>query len=274
MGVIRTDRWLRDYLKKGKNVPMHHRFFLQFETILQPIYPYFRHLHPREFHEMLLLQGMFLPGIEDEEFVEAIVKTKIWEVVKKEYEALRNEWEGPEAFIYIFPVNERNELIMNELGGKTGISFKEKVFLFVSHQTKLSGIRALLTHEYHHTCRLHQLNRDERELTLLDSIIVEGLAEFAVYERFGASELGKWTNMYHKEELQLIWEQIFDERLFLRGKDYHSIYLYGSESRQIPQWAGYALGYELVKSCRLSTKQLLKLDSEEILKKSRFYKKS
>lgn len=271
MGVVATDRWLRTYWQKAKNAPIHLRYFLQFDTIVKHPHSLFPHNDRREIHETLLMQGMFLPESDIGHWLRSLLERNVWKFVENEYEILRKQWQGPEAIIYLLPVNEENDVIMNELGGKTGISFFDKIFLFVSSKTKHSGIQALLTHEYHHTCRLAQLGKSERELTLLDSIIIEGLAEFAVYERLGGREIGKWTTMYREQELQAMWEAIFRERLHIRGKDNHHIFLYGNEEMRIPKWAGYALGYALVQSCHLSTKELLTQSSQQILKSSRFY---
>lgn len=270
MGVVATERWLRDYWKEAKNTPQHVRYLLQFDTLLKHIHVFFPHMHRQDFHQAMIAQGMFLPESEISRCIRALLERNVWHIVENEYQMLKKEWQGPNVSIYIFPVNEENEIIMNELGGKTGMNFFDKILLFVSSKTKINGVKALLTHEYHHSCRLAQLAKEDGELTLLDSVIIEGLAEFAVLERFGDEEIGKWTSMYDDTELKKMWDAIFQERLHVRGKEQHRIFLYGHEEMGIPKWAGYAVGYALVKSCQLTTKELLKLSSQQILKKSRF----
>lgn len=64
-----------------------------------------------------------------------------------------------------------------------------------------------MTHEYHHVCRLGHLTKEEKDVTLLDTIIMEGLAEYAVYERFGRSQTAEWTTWYTPEQLQALYEK-------------------------------------------------------------------
>ncbi|WP_369010262.1 DUF2268 domain-containing putative Zn-dependent protease [Oceanobacillus alkalisoli] len=52
--------------------------------------------------------------------------------------------------IFIFPSDRSN----TEINGKSGLSFHDKLFLFISGETSLTEIKALLTHEYYHVCRL------------------------------------------------------------------------------------------------------------------------
>ena len=58
------------------------------------------------------------------------------------------------------------------------------IFLFVCGRNSVEELKVLLAHEYHHICRLHQIETKETEYTLLDTMIMEGLAEQAVTERY------------------------------------------------------------------------------------------
>ena len=49
-------------------------------------------------------------------------------------------------------------------------------------------LQALFAHEYNHVCRIHILKTLD-EMTLLDSLILEGLAEDAVKDLYGENGL-------------------------------------------------------------------------------------
>ena len=54
------------------------------------------------------------------------------------------------------------------------------MFLFLTPSLAEKELEALIVHEYHHICRLKILAKPYHEFTLLDSILMEGFAEYAV----------------------------------------------------------------------------------------------
>ncbi|MDI5790224.1 DUF2268 domain-containing putative Zn-dependent protease [Bacillus licheniformis] len=66
-----------------------------------------------------------------------------------------------------------------EFGSKSGLAFSDKLFCFIGRSSR-SSISAIMTHEYNHVCRLENMPKEEKKMTLLDTIILEGLAEYAV----------------------------------------------------------------------------------------------
>ena len=73
----------------------------------------------------------------------------------------------------------------------------------------------LLAHEYHHICRLHQIETKETEYTLLDTMIMEGLAEQAVTERYTENN-APWTAYLSKEEAVYYWKNVVHERISIK----------------------------------------------------------
>lgn len=270
MGTVATDRWLVQFSNRVKTLRDGNKLWIHYQELIEPLIQYFPEFHPQHLHRMLLAQGMFLPDCDIEESLAAFQKKQYWQKVEQEYQWLKKNWQGPGAKVFLFPLEERNAFIMNKLGGKTGISFWDRIFLFLSKKTTDQGLKALVTHEYHHVCRLAVLKKPEQELTLLDSLIIEGLAEYAVFERLGKREVGIWTSIYQKDDLKKIWKQSFSDYLELKGKQRHAPFLFGDKRWNIPQWAGYALGFEMVQSTKLTTKKLLSMSSEEILEQSSF----
>ncbi|WP_216828298.1 DUF2268 domain-containing protein [Alkalihalobacterium elongatum] len=275
MGTVATDRWIKCYIEAAsKSSFTQKNWNVQMKTIIEPVSRHFHHLPVYNLHRLLLEQGLFTPDQDVSPIYTHMRKLKMWAYVQKIYSELKREWEGPSVKIIILPGNETNEIIMDSLGGKMGIGFVDKVILFVTSKTNHFDLRTLLTHEYNHSCRLMNLNKRENELTLLDSLIVEGLAEYGVREKCGKRALGKWHQEFSKEKLQHYWDHYYRERIGVKGKHYHRPFLFGSEAIGIPLWTGYAIGFEIVCSMmeqkQHSIKKLLSLDSEIILKESSF----
>jgi uncharacterized protein YjaZ len=136
---------------------------------------------------------------------------------------------------------------MRDQNGKSGLAFKDKLFLFLSDQNSDNEIRALLVHEYNHVCRLAKNGKQEENYVLLDSIILEGLAENAVRELVGEEYLAKWTSYYTEGQLNQMWKKIiYPNRNIPKSHPKHQEFLYGF--RLLPKMLGYCVGYYLVKN--------------------------
>ncbi len=219
-----------------------------------------------EIYDYLKMHGMYRTT--SESILEKLPKN-VWSKVQKEYAVLQKEWSGPQIPIFIFPADETNPKIKREFNGKSGLAFKDKLFLFFSSHNTDSEIKAVLTHEYNHVCRLKKYKKNEAEFTLLDTVILEGLAENAVREQCGSTNLAGWTKYYSDEELQKIVQQlIIPNRNLKRNERKHSDLLYGK--RFYPTMAGYCAGYYLVRnyleSNNQQTKTILGMDSREFVK--------
>lgn len=151
--------------------------------------------------------GMFKNIKEGIQTVSKLKEKGFYGHIQKEEQYLKNKWQGPDVPIVTLPVDERNRRIRLEFGSKSGLAFQDKMFLFLSSDLDFGSVSALMTHEYHHVCRLGHLTKEEKDVTLLDTIIMEGLAEYAVYERFGRSQTAEWTTWYTPEQLQALYEK-------------------------------------------------------------------
>ncbi|WP_209125836.1 DUF2268 domain-containing protein [Alkalihalobacillus sp. BA299] len=275
MGTVATDRWIKGFIEEVSKVSFRQeKWKVQLKTIIQPISRHFQNIPLHVIHRSLLDQGLFTPDQDVDLIYKHMKKLKMWAYVQKIYSELQQEWDGPTVKIILLPGNEENEIIMDSLGGKMGLGFHDKVILFVTTKTNHFDLKTLLTHEYNHSCRLSNLQKAEYELTLLDSLIVEGMAEYAVKELCGKRALGKWHNQFSKQDLQQLWDTFYKERIQVKGKHYHRPFLFGSESLGIPLWTGYAIGFQIVQAMmeqqKYNIRKLLTLESEMILKKSPF----
>ena len=129
---------------------------------------------------------------------------------------------------------------------RSGVSFKDKLFLFLTPIEDEKELEALFVHEYHHVCRMNSQKKDPQDYTLLDSIILEGLAEHAVTRNCGEKYASDWSRRYTKDELSKYWKKDLSENLSIkRDHRFHDQILFGLGRR--PGLLGYAIGYEIVK---------------------------
>lgn len=200
-----------------------------------------------------------------QEIMKQLVEKNVWAFVAKKFMELKKEWDGPDVPIYIFPADATNRSLQHEFGGKSGVAFFDQLFLFLLPHVSNEHIYALLIHEYNHVCRLHADPKDERDYTLLDRIVMEGLAEHAVRERLGSDYVAKWTTYYTKEQLEQFTKKWLVPNLSLRPDDarYRAL-LYGS--MLYPRMLGYAVGYEVVRRAlaKKTMTELLTMTSEQI----------
>lgn len=244
MSVIRTDKWLLDSYHK----PI---------EICEKLTKYFKRAGASDIYEYLIQYGMYQPRRTGSEVVKKLQNKRVWEIVHHENKQLQKMWDGPETKIFIFPSDQYNRKLKRDFNGKSGLAFKDKLFLFVAEDNTEKEIRALFTHEYNHVCRLAEDSKNEDEYVLLDTIILEGLAENSVRERFGDEYLSAWTSYYSNEKLEEMWKDIILPNKDISKKDAkHQQILYGT--RRYPRMLGYCVGYYVVKKFMEETKKTSK----------------
>ncbi|MEK4231045.1 DUF2268 domain-containing protein [Solibacillus sp. FSL H8-0538] len=256
MGVVRTDRWLYQINEQQDNL---------IEVLCEPLIGLFTSVPIEAIHYELIKNGLFNRHEVTylQKNVKQLVRQNVWGIVENEFARLKTDWNGPNVPIYIFPIT-------NGEIPKNGIAYKDAIFLFVSIRLDEGELKALFAHEYHHVCRLHYLNTLTSEITLLDSLMVEGLAEYAVEALYGEQRLSPWTKRYSVDKVKEIWQSHFLPALKLKGLNNHRPFLYGDERAGLPLWIGYCAGYRMVQSfqencCVKEQSILLTMPAEDIL---------
>ena len=254
MSVIRTDQWLLD----SYDQPM---------DICKKLKLYFEGASAIEIYEYLAMNGMYQPEEDEKKVIKTLQNNRVWELVQNEQRRLQKEWDGPDVPVFIFPSDTTNPEFNREFNSMAGLAFKDKLFLFIAGHHSGMNIKSLFTHEYNHVCRLAKWQKHEEHYVLLDTIILEGLAENAVRERLGEKFTAKWTVKYSDEELERLWKTlVLPNRSIINSHPKHNEILFGF--RHYPKMLGYCIGYYLVrqfiKEKKLTSKDLLPLDSTEI----------
>ncbi|WP_042356487.1 DUF2268 domain-containing protein [Bacillus rubiinfantis] len=234
MGIIRTDEWLsKDFAAPIK--------------ICEEMLPYFEEKEASEVYSLLVKFGMYRPTWQAQKNLEFMIKEKQWTKVKTIFTKYQQQWSGPDVPIFLFPLEQKGGIFFSDsTRTKAGVSFPDKMVLFLSHKADEREIEALLVHEYHHVCRLRSLNKKLNDYTLLDSLIIEGLAEYAVLQHCGQRYVANWCESYTDKELEVFWHRFIKANLKRKKTDrVHDHLLYGGGS--IPSLLGYAVGYQMVR---------------------------
>lgn len=272
MKIFATDQWLKQY-QASKTGSQDADFRLQQNLLCTGIRSLFPDAELSDIHLHLLENGLFLPSSTDQKLIEQLCNGSYWKLAEKELDQLKREWNGPAVSIFIFPANLANEQLRIDFQGKSGLAHHDKIFLFISDKTSEAAFWALLTHEYNHVCRLQFLNKNEYEITLLDSMIMEGLAEAAVAKHLSKAYIAPWTTIYSREYARCYWEKWVKGQMNIRKtKLRHQHLMYGD--KEIPKWLGYNMGFHLVQSYMENTNsdmyRMLQLPSKEIYSDSMF----
>jgi uncharacterized protein YjaZ len=257
MGIIETNHWLREEFDK----PLH---------LCEHLIPYFNDQGPREIYHQLTRFGMFKPSRLTWETYQNMEKDKVWQKVGKIYEYYCEKWSGPKIPVFLFPIDQAGGLFRRSVKKKSGVSFPDKMFLFLSDFEDPKELEALFVHEYHHVCRLNKLKKKLGEYTLLDSMIIEGLAEYAVLKHCGQKFLAEWCGMYTEREMNAFWDRFLKDQLTTRKREkVHDDLLYGNG--RFPRLLGYAAGFSIVQQYYqkhpYSTKGSFSIPAEQFLKK-------
>lgn len=89
-------------------------------------------------------------------------------------------------------------------------------------------------------------------ITLLESLIREGLAEHFAAEVLGDAARGPYTAVLDASEARALWVDVYREHMFLQGEDLINPYQFGGGASGLPLSIGYSMGYHLVAWLRAS----------------------
>jgi len=220
------------------------------------------------FYRYLQKHGMFAPSKRTRPTFEGLVQKKAWKEMERLFLKYKQLWNGPDIGIYLFPVKS-NFSLFGDGPNKSGLALGDKMFLFLSPDIDKEQWEAVFVHEYHHCARMEKLEKREEEYRLLDSILFEGLAEFAVKEYVGEKWNASWCKQYTSADIKKWWRSYVQDHLMLSKQNpVHDRILYGKG--MLPSMLGYATGFSIVEECakkwKKGTKEMLALPAETFLK--------
>lgn len=255
MPVVRTDEWV----VKDRPIQLCERLTFYFENATA-----------RDIYLHLIHHGMYSSTNDIAKIADEMKRKQIWEHAEEIYQKLRKRWNGPDVPIFIFPADAYNRKLARDFNSKGGLAYPDKLFLFLLPHHQQKEIEAVLTHEYNHVCRLAKQRKEE--YTLLDALILEGLAEHAVGQYVGKAYQAKWTVYYSDDELRKFWKRYLVRYQSIQpNHSLHDRLLYGLGL--YPSMLGYAVGYGIVHLALQEghgLPQLMEMSSERIVQLSRF----
>ncbi|MFP3918080.1 DUF2268 domain-containing putative Zn-dependent protease [Lysinibacillus telephonicus] len=247
------------------------------ELLCNPLKTIFPKRTIEEIHFELLRNGLFDPyeGLDIAATIKELEQQNVWGIVQKEFEKLRSLWRGPDIPIYIFPLTKHRPMIDGMEVKKNGVAYNDAIFLFISKELVEIELKALLAHEYHHICRLSHIKKAPQEIELIESLIIEGMAEWEVEKLYGEAGLSPWTKQSSFEELKEQWQKYYAPNMYLLGVENHYSFLYGDESLGLPSWIGYCIGYRIIESYvknvgSVESSVFYRISSEKIIQGSDF----
>lgn len=210
--------------------------------------PFFSNFsNSRELYRYLAGFGMYRPGQSSWEGLLWLQREKIWNKIEHLWQKYKKRWNGPEARIFIFPMNPPGNFGYSGEELKSGVTFPGKIVLFLGPVRDEKEIEALFIHEYHHVCRMAAQKKNIRQYTLLDSLVLEGTAEYTVEKLAGRKYRAGWCRAYSRELLADCWRSFIKKNLdIMRDNKLHDAILFGKG--MFPKFIGYAVGYHLVES--------------------------
>ncbi|MGE8205212.1 DUF2268 domain-containing protein [Heyndrickxia sp. NPDC080065] len=222
----------------------------------------------RAYYEYLQYFGMYRPSKTAREIFKKLKELNAWEEINEYYKNYKKLWNGPEMNIYILPINGNNRSLIRQTKGKSGVTFKDKMMLFLGPIEDLKEWEALFIHEYNHATRMSHMTDDPLDYTLLDSVILEGMAEYAVKQYCGEKYIAPWTRAYSEKVLKRNWEHDFKPRLTIKKRNpLHDDLLFGR--KLVPNMIGYALGYKIIseynKNNIYSVNKMFSVPSENLI---------
>lgn len=146
----------------------------------------------------------------------------------------------------LYLLDENDTFGREKLGGVSAIAEYDGTITFIAYPEKKvrQVLESVVFHEFHHVWRIGLLNIKEETETLLDRLVLEGLAEYFVGTHLGLDRQGPYNKVLSEEQAELLWKSHYRDHLLLKGEATNP-YMFGGE-KGLPMWAGYSMGYHLV----------------------------
>ncbi|PIN85853.1 MAG: hypothetical protein COV47_00090 [Candidatus Diapherotrites archaeon CG11_big_fil_rev_8_21_14_0_20_37_9] len=151
--------------------------------------------------------------------------------------------------IFLFPTLQ--SFVKNKMSDSSGYTPNgESIYVYLSvnpvnRKQMINAVKKTLTHEYNHAVRF-QYFPNSSSMTLLETLIFEGLAENFTTE-IADKNLSPWASSLTDQAAAEIFKKIKSILSSTNRKAYYSVFF---ENKKFPLWAGYAIGYRLVKKFR------------------------
>ena len=153
----------------------------------------------------------------------------------------------------------KSKFVKNDMDGVTALTMNGYT-MFLSINENAAKWRQFLAgtvaHEFNHAIRFQRI--DQKDRTLLNNIVSEGLAQCFEYQLTGS--LRPWSTAITRDQARTIWVKL-KEKLDVESRDMQDRIFIKQKDKEFPHWSGYTVGYLLIKK-RLEE---LKMDWEKVM---------
>jgi uncharacterized protein YjaZ len=194
-------------------------------------------------------------------------KLEIEKVISETVEKCNGKLSVPaKNFIFVHPyLTTEDDRVFEGVMAVAVYSCVLHLFINLNEYSKKS-IENTVAHELNHTIYYYRHYDDFNNYTLLDEILLEGLAE-NFREQYFDPKVTKWAGALSKDEaLGILGES--KDILGSRDRKIIKDFLFGNDRYQ--RWTGYSVGYWLVKEFiknnpNLSWNEIMKIESQKFI---------
>jgi uncharacterized protein YjaZ len=201
--------------------------------------------------EMLSFFGMFnfnndIHSLEDQ--LTKMRSLNFENFIKEELELLHKQYPSNRTVHFeLFILDENDDFVKSKLNGVSAFTDWDgrMCFAVLPEENVRSTIKSVVNHEYHHHWRISALGLKEDGETLLDRMVLEGLAEHFVKARLGNKYLGPYKYALSESQAKTLWESTYKNHIDAKGAS-TDLYMFGSKEKSLPFWGGYSIGFYLI----------------------------
>jgi len=194
-------------------------------------------------------------------------RLKIEKIISETIEKCNEKLPVPtKNFIFVHPyITTKDDKVFDGVMAVAVYSCVFHLFVNLDEYSKRS-IEDTVAHELNHTIYYYHHYDDFNNYTLLDEILLEGLAE-NFREQYFNPEVSKWAGALTRDEAFNLLKESKDV-LGSREQKVIKEFLFGNDKYQ--RWTGYSVGYQLVKefiknNSDLSWDELMKIDPKRFV---------
>ena len=208
------------------------------------------------------------------ESINSFMSDKIKSLIGASFEKYNKLFDfNDDLIVILLPTNQ--SFVFEKMKGSTGYTTSSKtIFIFINKKSiknkKIyNTIQKTFIHEYNHSARIKYFPKIN-SMTLLDNIIFEGLADNFQVREIKGSKIPSWSKCISKKKAKIIFNEIIKKINSKNENDFFQLFF---ENKKYPLWSGYSIGYYIVNyflknNTNNTWKEIIKLKSSDILKKS------
>ena len=225
-----------------------------------------------------LLEMLFSPGNVKTISKPKFNKKEILKISKKTIKRCHEEILSKPTRIFIFPALD--SFTKNKLSGVKGFcrwQYSILINIFPNNKTKewKKVLKRLICHEYNHSVVAKATQKEPIKWNMLEAIIYEGFS--TNFEEYICKKPGPYAKALSKKDCEKYFLKI-KKHFNLKGKNQFKLYkALFYEGKKYPLWAGYSIGYQVVKDFleknpKLKWQEIIKTNPKKVLKESSFGK--